>query len=64
MYLLLVAEVQYWSLFWYALRYVLTSFAIILTRKRELVAMLLLSFVCLVTVNAQGLSLTVPWVDL
>ena len=33
-----------WSLFWYALRYVLSSFAIILTRKRELVALLLLSF--------------------
>ena len=35
----------------YALLYVLSSFAIILTRKRELVALLLLSFGCLVTVN-------------
>ena len=30
-----------WSLFWYALLYVLSRFAIILTRKRELVALLL-----------------------
>ena len=34
-----------WSLFWYALLYVLSCFAIILTRKRELVALLLMSFV-------------------
>ena len=33
-----------WSLFWYALLHVISSFAIILTRKRELVALLLLSF--------------------
>ena len=31
--------------------YVLSSFAIILTKKRELVALLLLSFGCLVNVN-------------
>ena len=37
--------------FWYALLYVLSSFAIILTRKRKLVALLLLAFGCLVTVN-------------
>ena len=36
---------------WYALLYVHSSFAIILTRKRELVALLLLSFGCLVIVN-------------
>ena len=35
-----------WSLFWYAFLYVLSSFAIPLTRKRELVALLLLSFGC------------------
>ena len=52
------------SLFWYALIYVLSSFAIILTRKRELVAFLLLSFGCLVTVNVLWLFLTVPWVDM
>ena len=34
-----------------ALLYVLSSFVIILTRKRELVALLLLSFGCLVAVN-------------
>ena len=32
----------------------ITSFAIILTRKIDLVALLLLSFGCLVTVNVQG----------
>ena len=52
-----------WSLFWYALRIVL-SFAIILTRKRALVALLLLSLICLVAVNILKLSLTVPSIDL
>ena len=51
MYLPLFVGVLCWSLFWYALLYVLSSFEIILTRKRELVALLLLSFGCLVTVN-------------
>ena len=50
-----------WSLFWYALLHVLSSIAIILTRKRELVALLLLSFGCLVSVNVLWLLLTVPW---
>ena len=49
-----------WSLFWYALLYVLSSFAIILTRKIELVASLLSSFGCLVTVNVLYLFITVP----
>ena len=53
-----------WSLFWYALLYVLSSFAIILTRKRELVALLLLSFGGLVTVNVLQLIPTVWWVGL
>ena len=39
------------SLFWYALLCVISIFAIILKRKRELVALLLLSYGCLVTVN-------------
>ena len=39
------------SLFCYALLCVLSSFAIILDRKRELVALCLLSYGCLVTVN-------------
>ena len=50
------------SLFWYALLCVLSSFAIILKRKRELGALLLLSYGCLVYV--LWLFLTVPWVGL
>ena len=50
------------SLFWYALLYVLSSFAIVLTGTKKLVALLLLSFGCLVTVNVLWLLLTVPWV--
>ena len=52
------------SLFWYALFCVLSSFAIIFKRKRELVALLLLSYGCLVAVNVLWLFLTVPWVGL
>ena len=51
MYLPLFVGVLCWSLFWYALLYVLSSFAIILTRKRKLVALLVLHVGCLVTVN-------------
>ena len=39
--------------FLHALLYVLSSLVIILTRKRELVALLLLTFGCLVTVNVM-----------
>ena len=53
-----------WSLVWYALLYVLSSFTIIMARKRELVALLLLYFGCLVTVNVMQLFLVVPWVGL
>ena len=52
------------SLFWYALLCVLSSFAIILKRKRELLALLLLTYGCLVTVYVLWLFLTVPWVGL
>ena len=52
------------SLFWYALLYVLSKFAIILTRKKEIVALVLLSFGCLVAVNVLFLFLMVPWVGL
>ena len=52
------------SLFWYAIMCIFSSFAIILTRKRELVALLLLSFRCLVTVIVLWLFLDVPWVGL
>ena len=41
-----------------------SSFAIILTKKRELVALLFLSFVCLVTVTVLWFFLPVPWVGL
>ena len=54
------------SLFWYALLCVcvLSSFAIILKRKRELLALLLLSYGCCVTVNVMWLFLRVPRVGL
>ena len=42
----------------------LTIIAIILTRERELVALLLLSFGCLVVVGVLSLFLRVPWVGL
>ena len=52
------------SLFWCALLYPLSSFEIILTRKRELAVLLLLSFRCLITVNVLWLFHTVPWICL
>ena len=52
------------SLFWYALLYILSCFAIILAMKRELFALLLLSFGCLDTVDVLWFFLTVPWVGL
>ena len=51
-------------LFCYALLCVHSSFAIILKRKRKLVALLLLSYRCIVTINVLWLFLTVPWVGL
>ena len=64
MYFPLFVGVLCLSLFWYALCYVLSSFAIILKRKRELVA-LLLFYECLVsTINVLWLFLTVPWAGL
>ena len=59
-----VVRVLCLSLFCCALLFVLSSFAIILKRKRELVALLLLSYGCLVTVNILWLFLMVPWVGL
>ena len=64
MYLSLFVGVLCWPLFWFALLNVLSNYAIILTRKRELDASLLLSFGCLVTVNVLWLFLKVPWVGL
>ena len=49
---------------WYALLCVLSSVAIILKRKRKLVALLLLSYRSIVTINVLWLFLTVPWVGL
>ena len=51
-------------LFCYALLCVHFSFAIILNRKRKLVALLLLSCRCIVTSNVLWLFLAVPWVGL
>ena len=47
-----------------ALLCVFSSFAIILNRKRKLVALLLLSYGRLVTVNVLWPFLAVPWVGL
>ena len=47
-----------------ALLYVLSSFAIILKRKRKLVALLFLSYRCVVAMNILWLFLTVLWVCL
>ena len=52
------------SLSWNALRYVLSSFAIIFTRKGELAVLFLLYFGCPVTENVLWLFLTVPCVGL
>ena len=54
MYFPLFVGVLCLSLFWYAFLCDLSSFAIILKRKSELVALLLLSYGCLVTVNVHG----------
>ena len=64
MYYLLFVGVLCLSLFWCALLCVLSSFAIILKRKRELVALLLLPYRCHVTVNVLWPFLAVPWVGL
>ena len=48
----------------YALLCVHSSFAIIFKRKRKLVALLLLSYKCIVTVNVLWFLLMVPWVGL
>ena len=64
MYFPLFVGVLCLSLFWYTLLCVHSSFAIILKWKRKLVALLLLSYRCIVTINVLCLFLTVPWVDL
>ena len=51
------------NLFCYALHCVHSS-VIILKRKRKLVALLLLSYRCIVTINVWWLFLNVTWVGL
>ena len=51
-------------MFFYALLRVHSSFAIILKRKRKLVALLLLFYRCIVTINVKWLFLTQLWVGL
>ena len=58
----LVVGVLCLSLFCCALLCVLSRFEIILKNKRKLVAVLLLSYGCLVTVNVLWIFLTVPGV--
>ena len=60
----LVVGVRCLCLFCCAFFCVLSSFAIVLKRKRELVALLLLSYGCLGTVSVLRLLLTMPWVGL
>ena len=64
--LLLFVEVLSLSFFGmhYFMSILISIFAIILTRKRELVVLLLLSIRCLVTVNVPWLLLTMLWVGL
>ena len=64
MYCPLFVEILCLSLFCYALLCVNSSFAIILKRKRKLVALLVLSYRCIYTINALWLFLMVPWVGL
>ena len=64
MYFPLFVTVLCLSLFCYALLCVHSSFAIILKRKRKLVALLLWSYRCIVTIYVLWLFLTVPWVGL
>ena len=64
MYFPLFVGVVCLSLFCWALLCVRSDFAIILKRKRKLVALLLLSCGCVVTINVLWLFLTVPRVGL
>ena len=64
MYFPLFVGVLCLSVFCYTLLCVHSSFAIILKRKRKLVALLLFSYEWLVTVNDMWSFLRVPWVGL
>ena len=52
------------SLFCFALLCVHFSFATIMKRKKKLMALLLLSYRCIVNINVLWLFLMVPWVGL
>ena len=64
MYFPLFVGVLCLSLFCYALLCVHSGFVIILKSMRKLVALLLLSYRCIDTINVLWLFLTVPWVGL
>ena len=64
MYFPLFVGVLCLSLFCYALLCVHFSFAIILKTKRKLIALLLLSYRCIVPINILWIFLTMPWVGL
>ena len=58
----LLVRVLCLSLFCYALLCVHSSFAIILKKKRKLVALLLLSYKCIVTINVLWVFYTVSYI--
>ena len=60
----IVSGVLFLPLIYHALLYVVSSFAIILKRTRKLVALLLLSYRYIFTVNVLWLFLVVPWAGL
>ena len=64
MYFPLFVRVLCLYLFCYTLLCARSCFAIVLKRKRKLVALLLLSYRCIVTINGLCLFLTVPWAGL
>ena len=64
MYIPLFEGVLCLYLFCYALLCVHSSFAIILKRKRKLVALLLFTYRCIVRINVLWFFFTVPWVGL
>ena len=53
-----------WSLFYYAVLCDLSSFTITLMGKKDLLALLRLTFKCRVAVSVLWLFLAVPWVSL
>ena len=61
MYFPVFVDVLSLSLFCYALLCAHSSFAIILKGKRKLVALLLLSYRCIVTINVLWLFIMAPW---